>query len=90
MALDESLRSTEVRTMRHTMTMQPIWVEGIRLERPVRRQPVVGLGRRIWMLGWGLGFVILMTVLSEWGPPTAYSKIPAAPAISDQAVHAVK
>jgi hypothetical protein len=76
--------------MRHTMTMQPIWVEGIRVDKPVRREPVVGLGRRIWMLGWGLGFVILMTVLSEWGPPAAYSKIPAAPAISEQSVHAVK
>ena len=76
--------------MRHTMTMQPIGVEGVKLERPVRREPAVGIGRRIWMLGWGLGFVIVMTLLSEWGPHAAYSKVPPAPAVSEQAVHAVK
>ena len=76
--------------MRRTMTIQSIWVEGFRLERPPRRESSVSLGRKIWMLGWGLGFVILMTVLSEWGPRAAFSKVPPAPAISQQEVHAVK
>ena len=76
--------------MRRTMTMDAIWVEGVRVARPRRRERVDGLGRRVWILGWGLGFVVLMTVLSEWGPRVAYSKVPAVQAVSEPAVHTVK
>jgi hypothetical protein len=76
--------------MRHTMTMQPIWVEGREWERPYRREQIIGIGQRIWKLGWGLGFVLLMTALSEWGPTVKYSKVPPVPSVSRPAVHAVK
>jgi hypothetical protein len=36
-------------------------------------------------------FVLAMTLLSEFGPRTVYSKLPAAPAMASQpAVHSVK
>jgi len=84
------MEQPEVPAMRRTMTMDSIWVEGVRVERPARRERVDGLGRRIWMLGWGLLFVVGMTVLSEWGPRVAYSKVPPAPAVSDPMVKVVK
>ncbi len=48
--------------------------------------------RKLWKLGWGLGFVALMTLLSEWGPHIEFSK--AAPdaqtATNSASYHAVK
>lgn len=35
---------------------------------------------KVWKLGWGVVFIVVMTVLSECGPHTVYSKIPSAPA----------
>ena len=77
--------------MRQSMMMKTMWVEGFRLEkRPYRQNRVDGFGSRVWKLGWGLLFIVAMTVLSEWGPHAAFSKVPPAPAMTEQAVHAVK
>jgi hypothetical protein len=76
--------------MQQQMTMQPtlqhtvhyLWFDGFDTE---------GLGRKLWKLSWGLLFVMAMTLLSEFGPRTEFSKIPPAPVVAKQpAVHAVK
>jgi hypothetical protein len=73
------------------MTMQQIWIEEYKLDRADGIERFDGVARKLWKFGWGLMFVVAMTVLSEYGPRTAYSKIPpAAPAISQPAVHSVK
>jgi hypothetical protein len=70
------------------MTMQQIWIDGDKVDWGDR---VEGLAKTLWRYGWGLLFIIAMTVLSEWGPRAAYSKIPPAPAaISQPAAHTVK
>ena len=76
--------------MGRTMTARSVWVEGVRLERPARQERADGLAAKLWKLGWGLLFVVGMTVLSEWGPRVAYSKVPPAPAVSEPAVQVVK
>jgi hypothetical protein len=47
---------------------------------------------KAWKYGWGLVFVLAMTVLAEWGPRLNYSKEPPAPppVVSPVAGHAVK
>ena len=57
--------------MLQTATIQRVWVyESSRNE---------GLGRKAWEYGWGLLFVVVMTLLSVAGPPTAYAKLPPDP-----------
>jgi hypothetical protein len=49
------------------------------------------IAKDLWQLGWGLIFVIAMTVLSECGPRTVLSKQPPAPpAASQPAGHIIK
>jgi hypothetical protein len=70
------------------IAMQHIWIEGARIDWAER---VEGLRKRMWKYGWGLLFVLVMTVLAEYGPRTLYSKIPPAPpAASQPAVHGIK
>jgi len=67
-------------TIEHTVHY--VWLDGFNTE---------GLGRKLWKLGWGLLFVVAMTLLSEFGPRTEFSKLPQGPAVPNQpAVHAVK
>lgn len=48
-------------------------------------------GRALWRFFWPLAFIVLMTLLSEFGPRTLFSKLPPAPsAASEPAVHVVK
>jgi hypothetical protein len=50
-----------------------------------------GVAKELWQLGWGLLFVIAMTVLSECGPRTVLSKQPPAPPVaSHPAGHTIK
>ena len=52
-----------------------------------------GALKTLWNFGWGLLFVLAMTVLSEWGPRIDYSKDAAlaSPTIASQpAMHTVK
>jgi hypothetical protein len=51
-----------------------------------------GIARDLWQLGWGLLFVIAMTVLSECGPRTVLSKETPAPppAASQPTGHTIK
>jgi hypothetical protein len=50
-----------------------------------------GLGGTLWKYGWGLLFVLVMTVLSEYGPSPVYSKTPPwQPVANAPAVRAVK
>jgi hypothetical protein len=52
----------------------------------------IGTGlKRAWRYVWGLVFVIVMTMLSEYGPHTVYSKVMStAPAASQQMVRTIK
>jgi hypothetical protein len=69
-------------------TRQHFWMDG---DEAKSASPMEGLGRRLWKYGWGLLFVVVMTVLSEYGPRTVYSKLAPAQAVASQpAVHAVK
>jgi hypothetical protein len=53
--------------------------------------PGGGVANDLWQLGWGLLFVIAMTVLSECGPHTVLSKqAPAPPAPSQPAGYTIK
>jgi hypothetical protein len=73
------------------MTMEYIWLDGHRVERVAPVANLEGYGRTLWKYGWGLLFVLAMTVLSEFGPRTVYSKLPPAPpAASQPAVHSIK
>jgi hypothetical protein len=51
-----------------------------------------GLLTKLWKLGWGLAFIIIMTILSECGPHTVYSKMPDATltTASQPAAHWIK
>jgi hypothetical protein len=70
------------------MTMPQVWIHETREPRVEFAQ---GFGKKLWKFGWGLAFVVLMTLLAEFGPRTVYSKMADAPvSISEQAVHAVK
>ena len=63
-------------------TVQAAWLDGFRGQ---------GMGRMLWRFGWGLLFVLAMTLLSEFGPRTLYSKVPPGPDVADSpAVHSVK
>jgi len=67
-------------TIEHTV--QHVWFDGFNTE---------GLGRKLWKLSWGLLFVVAMTLLSEFGPRTEFSKLSPGPVVANQpAVHAVK
>jgi hypothetical protein len=76
------------------MTMQYVWVDGHRVERVTRAARAAGsdgLGKKLWDYGWGLLLVVVMTLLSMFGPRTAYSKIAPAPvSASEPALHIVK
>jgi hypothetical protein len=70
------------------MTMEHTWVDGYRFE---KLKGLDGLGGKLWKYGGGLLFVIVMTLLSVFGPRTVYSKVPPAPSsVSQPAVHSVK
>jgi hypothetical protein len=51
-----------------------------------------GLLKKLWKLGWGLAFIIAMTILSECGPHTVYSKMSDGPitTASQPATHWIK
>ena len=69
-------------------TTQPFWMDG---DEAKSASPEEGFGRKLWKYGWGLLFVVVMTVLSEYGPRTVYSKIAPGPAAASQpVVRAVK
>ena len=69
-------------------TRHHFWMDG---DEAKSATPMPGLGRKLWKYGWGLLFVIVMTVLSVYGPPTVYSKIAPGPAAASQpVVRAVK
>jgi len=51
-----------MRRAEHPMWWQDVWAKG--------------LARKLWQLGWGLLFVVAMTLLAEFGPRMAYSKMP--------------
>lgn len=73
------------------MTMQYVWVDGHRVERVTRAAGGEGLWKKLWNYGWGLLFVLAMTLLSMFGPRMAYSKIAPAPvSASEPALHIVK
>ena len=54
-------------------TVQSAWLDGFRGQ---------GLSRTLWRFGWGLLFVVAMTLLSVFGPRTRYSKVPLLSAIT--------
>jgi hypothetical protein len=70
-------------------TRQQFWVDGDDAAKSAR--PVEGVGHKLWKYGWGLLFVVVMTVLSVCGPRTVYSKLAPGPVGPSQAtVRAVK
>ena len=74
--------------MQPQMTMPQDWIHATR---EPRVEFADGLGRKLWKYGWGLLFVVLMTLLAEFGPRTVYSKMAGAQvSISEQAIHTVK
>ena len=62
--------------------MRPLYLEEYR-NGMGNRQPD-SLMKRIWKLGWGVAFIATMTVLSECGPHTAFSKVASGPAAGVQ------
>jgi hypothetical protein len=73
------------------ITWQHDWTDGHWVDRadPVSRTG--GHGSKLWKYGWGMLFIVAMTLLSEFGPRTVYSKLPPdPPAASQPAVHSVK
>jgi hypothetical protein len=69
------------------IAMQDVWVDGTR---GIRADRTEGATRKLWKYGWGLLLVVAMTVLSEYGPRTVYSKVPSPPPASQSPVHCVK
>jgi quinol-cytochrome oxidoreductase complex cytochrome b subunit len=62
--------------------VQSAWLDGFRAQ---------GLSRTLWRFGWGLLFVVVMTLLSVFGPRTQYSKVPPGTSVADgPAVRSVK
>ena len=76
------------------MAMQHVWIDGYRAVGAVRvdrADRTEGIARKLWKYGWGLLFVLMMTMLSEYGPRTVYSKAaPAPPSFSQPSVHCIK
>jgi len=71
--------------------MPQVWIHEVREVREAGVEFGDGLGKRLWKYGWGLVFVLAMTLLAEFGPRTVYSKVADAPgAVSQQAVHTIK
>jgi hypothetical protein len=68
------------------------WVETERVEteRTDWIERVEGFRKTLWTHGWGLLFVVVMTLLAQYGPRTVYSKLPPAPPASEPAVHSIK
>jgi hypothetical protein len=70
------------------MAIEQAWIDGYRFE---KFKGFDGLGGKLWKYGSGLLFVILMTLLSVFGPRIAYSKQPPAqPVASQPAVYSIK
>jgi len=77
--------------MQPHLTMPQVWIHEVREVREAGVEFGDGLGKRLWKYGWGLVFVLAMTLLAEYGPRTVYSKVAPAPAAaSEPAVHSVK
>jgi hypothetical protein len=66
---------------------QYIWIEGERIDWVER---VESFRKTLWKYGWGLLFVVAMTLLAQYGPRTVYSKVQPTPIASEPAVHSIK
>ena len=78
-----SAANLEVIAMRRT-AMQRVWVDGGRVDRVDQVPNTEPVGSKLWNYGWGALFVIVMTLLSVFGPRTAYSKLPPASQVVSQ------
>jgi hypothetical protein len=73
------------------MTWQHVSVDWHSMDRADTATQTGAHGRKLWKYGWGLLFVAAMTLLSEFGPPTLYTKLPPAPSVASQpVVHTIK
>lgn len=80
----------EVNAMRQ-MTLTHTWIEGRAAQQPQRADPGSTIWKKLWDYGWPLLLVVLLTLLSVYGPPTRYSKLPSAPAPATQpTTHSIK
>jgi hypothetical protein len=81
-------------TAMRQMALRHVWADGHWVERTepeASEAQEKGRGRMLWKYGWGLLFVVAMTLLSVFGPRTRYSKLPPAPPAARQpAVHSIK
>jgi hypothetical protein len=68
------------------MTVQYLWIDSFSAEGIARTT------KRLWKYGWPLVFVLGMTVLAQYGPPTRFTKSPDSEMriISQPFVHSVK
>jgi hypothetical protein len=81
---------TGVTSMRQMM-MPRLWIEGHLAQPANLAQPGEDLWKKMWDYGWGLLFVVVLTLLSVFGPPTASSKqSPDEPMASQPVLHGVK
>ena len=54
--------------MQPHLTMPQVWIHEVREVREAGVEFGDGLGKRLWKYGWGLVFVLAMTLLAEYGP----------------------